>query len=58
LENRSRYRKSFTKGVWDSNLRMYLYNLALTNPITPLNINVDGYVDKNLETIVTRGQDV
>lgn len=58
LENRSRYRKSFTKGVWDNNLRMYLYNLALTNPITPLNINVDGYVDRNLETIVTRGQNV
>lgn len=58
LENHSIYKIPYTKGIWDTNLRMYLYDLALTNPRTPLITNVDGYVDKDLETIVTRGQDV
>ena len=63
--NGTRFDKKYTRGVWDNNLRMFLYDLVTKGGknnkrahLDPITIDILGYVDKDVETIITRGQDV
>ena len=55
---------SFKKGIWSDELRMFLYDVVTTNHTgkklvyDPVKVDISGYVDKNVETVITRGQDV
>lgn len=46
------------KGVWDDNLRLYLYKLVTENKKDFKSVDISGYVDKDVESIITRGQNV
>jgi hypothetical protein len=63
--NGIRFDSPYTKGIWDNKLRMFLYDLMTksndNNKKKAFNaqlVNVTGYVDKEMETLVTRGQNV
>ena len=56
--NDSIYTESYIKGEWDNKLRKYLYDLTTKNIKTPTTVDISGYVDKDVETIITRGQNV
>ena len=53
-----KYRESYTPGVWDDSLRSYLFGVMKTARIYTGKPQVDltGYVDKDTEQIITRGQ--
>ena len=62
-KNGSQYTLPYTKGIWDDSLRLFIYDLmkqAKNNLHTPLTatgyLDITGFVDKDSETIVTRGQ--
>lgn len=58
-KNKSKYAKSYIKGVWESSLQWYLYELMFATPYAPnLKLDLNGFVDKDIETIITRGQNV
>ena len=55
-----KYTNPYTPGVWDESLRSYLYGMMVTAKNTtgkPL-VDINGYVDKDTEQIITRGQEV
>ena len=56
--NNSNYTGTYVKGEWDDSLRKYLYDLVTKNIKTPTTVDISGYVDKDVETIITRGQNV
>lgn len=47
-----------TKGVWDIKLQKYLFNLAKESNYIQNKLDLTGYVDKDVEQIITRGQEV
>lgn len=50
---------SYTKGIYDENLRSFLFNLMKnTKNNFKMKIDINGFVDKDTERIVTRGQKV
>ena len=53
-----KYRESYTPGVWDDSLRSYLFGVMKTARIYTGKPQVDltGYVDKDTEQVITRGQ--
>lgn len=62
-KNGSQYTLPYTKGIWDDSLRLFIYDLmkqAKNNLYTPLTatgyLDITGFVDKDSETIITRGQ--
>lgn len=64
-KNGSQYTLPYTKGIWDDSLRLFIYDLmkqAKNNLHTPLTatgyLDITGFVDKDSETIVTRGQNI
>ena len=64
-KNGSQYTLPYTKGIWDDPLRLFIYDLmkqAKNNLHTPLTatgyLDITGFVDKDSETIVTRGQNI
>jgi len=58
-KNKSKYTTSYTKGVWEPSLQWYLYELMFTTPYASnLKLDLNGFVDKDTETIITRGQNV
>lgn len=64
-KNGSQYTLPYTKGIWDDSLRLFIYDLmkqAKNNIHTPLTatgyLDITGFVDKDSETIVTRGQNI
>lgn len=50
------YKKAETLGVWDARLRAALYEIYMFNGSYKYDIN--GYVDKNVEKLITKGFDV
>lgn len=44
--------KDYLKGVWDTQLRMYIYDLVTQHWKTPKTVDISGYVDKDVETII------
>lgn len=46
------------RGIWDNNLRYYLYTLATKNVKTPLFLDVNGFVDKDVEDILRKGKSI
>lgn len=62
-KNGDQYTLPYTKGIWDDSLRLFIYDLmkqAKSNLHTPLTstgyLDITGFVDKDSETIITRGQ--
>lgn len=47
-----------TKGVWDIKLQKYLFNLAKESNYIQNKLDLTGYVDKDVEQVITRGQEV
>jgi hypothetical protein len=45
-------------GVWDEDLRRYLFELTKKSKYLSRKIDLTGYVDKDTEMIITRGQRV
>ena len=58
LKNGSRFTKPVTPGVWDEDLREYLFNLVRDTKYLTTKVDLTGYVDKDTERIITRGQKV
>lgn len=50
LSNNNNY--NHIKGVWDNQLRMYIYDLITQHWKTPKTTDISGYVDKDVETII------
>lgn len=46
------YAYRYTKDIWDNNLRCYLYDLVTQKQNNPLYLDINGYVDKDVEFIV------
>lgn len=42
----------YMKGVWDNQLRMFIYDLITQHWKAPKTIDISGYVDKDVETII------
>lgn len=58
LKNGDTYSGYFTDGVWDDGLREYLLNLVRNTKYLQRKVDLNGYVDKDTEIIITRGQKV
>lgn len=58
LKNKSTYTAAYTPGVWDYSLREYLFNLVKDSIYVNKRVDLTGYVDKDVETVITRGQRV
>lgn len=48
----------YTKGIWNDTMRVYLFNLMLNAKLNRAKVDLNGYVDKDTETIITKGQNV
>lgn len=55
-QNGSRYTLPYTKGIWDNQLRKYIYDLVTNNPKYPIITDINGFVDKDSEKIILRGK--
>ena len=56
-QNKSNFDMRYSSpGVWDNELRAYLYDLVTDK--SKYKIDISGYVDKDVESVVTRGQNV
>lgn len=54
-----RYTAPYTKGIWSNSLQAFLYDLLVRNKkYSKQTVDVLGYLDKDAEFILTRGQDV
>lgn len=49
---------SSTPDVWDTKLQTYLFNLAKESKYIQNKLDLTGYVDKDVEQVITRGQEV
>lgn len=49
---------SSTPDVWDTKLQNYLFNLAKESKYIQNKLDLTGYVDKDVEQVITRGQEV
>ena len=52
------YRGSYSTGVWDENMRKYIYELRRTSSMSAKknpNVDFNGYVDKDTEYMLTQG---
>lgn len=51
-----RYQIPYTKGIWDKDMRAYIYDVVSRVYKTPLCLDLNGYVDKDTEKILLRGK--
>ena len=58
IKNNSRYMKNYTNGVWDDDIREFLFKISRDTIYLDKKIDLLGYVDKDVEQIVSRGQEV
>ena len=57
IKNGFKYSKeNYIKGVWDDDLRKFIYDLDKTNKFKKLVVDINGYVDKVTEEIILRGK--
>lgn len=53
----SRYKaNNYTVGVWDNELRKYIFDLVTKIYNNPVTIDINGFVDKDTESILLRGK--
>ena len=50
--------KNESKGVWSNELRKYLYELTMSSRYLYNKFDINGFVDKDVEKIITRGHNV
>lgn len=58
IKNHSRYTGALVPGVWDKDFQKYLFDLTRDSKILNSKLDLTGYVDKDTETVITRGQKV
>lgn len=59
VNNTPKYSPSeFIYGVWGNDLQAYLYNLVINSEYLSTKLDIVGFVDKDVEKIITRGQGV
>lgn len=58
LKNNSRYTGAVVPGVWDKDFQRYLFDLVKNSNIIEKKLDLTGYVDKDTESVITRGQEV
>lgn len=56
INNYPRFISSVPKGVWTRDLRTYLYYLTMNNSRLINKFDITGFVDKDIEKIITKGQ--
>ncbi|MGM9544279.1 MAG: hypothetical protein ACI3T9_04785 [Romboutsia timonensis] len=56
--NGSVFRSLSSKGIWDKELQKYLFDLTLNSRYVDNKLDLTGYVDKDVEQVITRGQKV
>lgn len=56
LKNGTIYSGAVVPGVWDEDLQQYLFELSKNSLILNRKLDLNGYVDKDTETVITRGQ--
>lgn len=49
------YTDTYTKGVWKDMMRKYLFDIGYFSKVLPIRLDLNGYVDKDIEQLVTRG---
>lgn len=47
----------YTNGVWDGNLRRYVFDLVTSKITNPLCVDINGFIDKDTETLLLRGKE-
>lgn len=52
------FRQHTVPGVWNFEMRKYLFELTKKSPIISQKLDLMGFVDKNTERVITRGQGV
>ena len=57
-KNGSKYKSTFVPGVWNESLKQYLFELAADSLFVKSRVDLTGYVDKDTEQVITRGQKV
>lgn len=53
----TKYRNNYIKGVWDVNIRKYIYDLVTQKTKNNLIYDVNGFVDKDTESILIKGKE-
>ena len=57
IKNGLKYsRENYITGIWDDNLRKFIYDLDKTNKFKKLVVDINGYVDKDTEEVILRGK--
>ena len=56
MKNGSRYDGNIVPGVWDKDFQEYLFDLAKNSTLLGRKIDLTGNVDKDTESVITRGQ--
>ena len=52
-----KYPYTYKKDIWDSLMRLYIYNLVIKDSKNPLFLDINGFVDKDSEFIIDRGKE-
>ena len=58
VKNHSRYTGAVVPGVWDEDFQKYIFELVRNTNYLKQKIDLTGYIDKDAETVITRGQRV
>ena len=58
MSNGSRYQGNYVEGVWDNDMQKYLFDLCKDNKYVKQRVDINGFVDKDTEQVITRGQGV
>lgn len=58
VNNTTPFPANYTPGIWSDELRDYLYTLTTESSNIMSKLDINGYVDRNVEKIITRGQGV
>lgn len=58
VKNHSRYTGAIVPGVWDEDFQKYIFDLVKDTNYLKHKVDLTGYIDKDAETVITRGQRV
>ena len=56
IKNSSRYTGILVPGVWDEDFQRYLFNLTKDTRLDIHKVDLTGYVDRDIEKVISRGQ--
>ena len=56
--NKVQYKTFYKPGIWGDDLRDFIFDLVMTSDNLPVKLDKNGFVDRQTETIILRGQKV